>query len=97
MIENRHNKRLTMKLSARLLPPRGDPNYGKIRNMSLDGLFFETPLKFPVNNTVKVQFTLPGKQTKSSKSTLTAVVVHNTDKGVGLKLLTPIPNILMTL
>jgi hypothetical protein len=96
MIENRHNKRLNMKISARLLPLRGDPNCGRIRNISLDGLFFETPLKFPVNNTVKVQFTLPGKQAKA-KSTLTAVVVHNTDKGVGLRLLTPIPNILMTL
>lgn len=96
MIENRHSKRLNMKISARLLPPRGDPNCGKIRNMSLYGLFFETPQKFPLNNTVKVQFTLPGKQGKA-KSTLTAVVIHNTKKGVGLKLLNPIPNILMTL
>lgn len=96
MIENRHSKRLNMKINAKLLPFNGDPNCGKIRNISLNGLFFETPLKFPLNNTVKVQFTLPGKQRKD-KSTLTAVVIHNTEKGVGLKLLTPIPNILMTL
>jgi hypothetical protein len=96
MIENRHSKRLNMKINARLIPSRGDSNCGKIRNMSLDGLFFETPLNLPLNNTVKVQFRLPGKHGKS-ESTLTGVVIHNTEKGVGLKLLTPIPNILMTL
>ncbi len=53
--------------------------FGDLENLSLQGLYFVTDHKIPVNTLVKVD-------TPYSQITLNANVVRNDDRGIGMKI-----------
>jgi hypothetical protein len=83
MIEHRWSGRLNIDHRALLVSDRNQIAVGKIRNISLYGMYVETTSRLPENACVQVQFVLPGDRQETDRH-VSALVVHQHDDGVGL-------------
>lgn len=59
---------------------------GRIRNVSLHGVFIETPAHFDYNASLKIRFTLPNEKGKSVSYQTWGVVAHQENNGIGLQM-----------
>jgi hypothetical protein len=88
MIEHRYGRRypLPQPIPVSLFHGGQYASNGRIRNVSLHGVFIETHAYFDYNTSLKIRFTLSDERGKSVSYQTWGVVTHNQNNGLGLQM-----------
>ena len=83
MIEHRWSQRFTADLDVWISTPDQIASSGKIRNLSLYGLYIETATPYPENTYLQLRFVLP-IAAADNEHEIGGLVVHRKANGMGL-------------
>jgi hypothetical protein len=83
MLEHRWSRRSDIDHYALLISKRNHFAIGRIRNLSLYGMYVETTAQLPKNACLQVQFMLPDDHQDADRN-VPALVIHQDNQGAGL-------------
>ena len=83
MIDHRWSQRVDTDLEVRIATLDGVTAQGRIRNISLYGVYVETACCLDANNYVHLYFELPGNP-HNTPCEIGAVIIHSNAQGMGM-------------